>query len=82
MVGEAGMPILEHRRTYAAGSSLAITLPPGWLRYFRIKAGDEVGVAAEDVFTVRPLKQAQSPEHEARPELAATGSLSLPVPGT
>jgi bifunctional DNA-binding transcriptional regulator/antitoxin component of YhaV-PrlF toxin-antitoxin module len=36
------MAWLETRRVYAAGSSLAITLPRGWLNYFGIKARDEL----------------------------------------
>ena len=38
------MPILETRKIYAAGRSLAITLPRGWLAYFGIRAGDTVQI--------------------------------------
>lgn len=48
------MPILEHRRIYAAGRSLAITLPKAWLAYFDIKAGDFVQVVAEKELIIRP----------------------------
>lgn len=36
------MPWLERRRVYKAGSSVAITLPRGWLHYFGIKPRDEL----------------------------------------
>ena len=48
------MPIIEHRRIYAAGHSLAITLPKGWLAYFKIKAGDKVQVVANGDLTISP----------------------------
>ena len=38
------MPILEQRMIYKVGrSSVAITLPPGWLRYFVITANRRSG---------------------------------------
>ncbi len=50
------MPSLETRRIHAAGRSLAITLPPGWLRYFRLKAGDEVQIVANGELSIRPIQ--------------------------
>ena len=50
------MPILEFRRVYAAGRSLAITLPRGWLDYFGIKAGDEVQIVANGKLVIQPTK--------------------------
>ena len=55
------MPLLERRRIYAAGGSLAITLPKGWLAYFGIKAGDEVEIVANGKLVIRP---AVSPKNE------------------
>jgi len=49
------MPLLEKRRIYAAGGSLAVTLPKGWLKYFGIKAGDEVEIVANDNLVIRPV---------------------------
>ena len=48
------MPLLETRRIYAAGRSLAITLPRGWLAYFGPKAGDEVEIVANGKLTINP----------------------------
>jgi bifunctional DNA-binding transcriptional regulator/antitoxin component of YhaV-PrlF toxin-antitoxin module len=52
------MPSLEERMVYRVGaSSLAITLPPGWLRYYGIKPGDKVEVLINDVLTIQPIKK-------------------------
>lgn len=48
------MPIIEYRRVYAAGRSLAITLPRAWLAYFGIKAGDEVQIVGNGELVIRP----------------------------
>jgi bifunctional DNA-binding transcriptional regulator/antitoxin component of YhaV-PrlF toxin-antitoxin module len=48
------MPIFERRRIYAAGHSLAITLPKNWLAYFGLKAGDTVQVIANGEITISP----------------------------
>ena len=57
------MPIIEHRRIYAAGHSLAITLPKGWLAYFNIKAGDKVQVVADQVITISPEQSTEDAEN-------------------
>jgi len=52
------MPILEERMIYRVGkSSLAITLPRGWLKYFGLEPGDEVEITANGELTIRPLKK-------------------------
>jgi antitoxin component of MazEF toxin-antitoxin module len=58
------MPSLENRKIYAAGRSLAITLPKGWLSYFGLKAGDEVQIVANGELVIRPFPRdwAESPE--------------------
>lgn len=56
------MPLLERRRIYAAGGSLAITLPRGWLAYFGIKAGDEVEIVANGKLVIRPTKSGNGPQ--------------------
>lgn len=51
------MPILEERRIYQSGkSSVAITLPRGWVRYLRLQPGDKVEVEADGELIIRPLK--------------------------
>jgi len=57
------MPIIEHRRIYAAGHSLAITLPKGWLAYFNIKAGDKVQVIANGKLTISPERSTEDTEN-------------------
>ena len=56
------MPILEVRRIYKAGGSLALTLPKGWLAYFNIKCGDEVEVEGNGQLTIRPRKKGDKVE--------------------
>ena len=52
------MPILEERMIYRVGkSSLAITLPRGWLKYFGLEPGDKVEITANGELTIRPLKR-------------------------
>jgi antitoxin component of MazEF toxin-antitoxin module len=53
------MPLLENRKIYAAGRSLAITLPRGWLRYLGLKAGDEVEIVANGNLVIRPVQKAE-----------------------
>lgn len=51
------MPILEERMIYKVGkSSLAITLPRGWLRYWGLQPGDKVEIEANGELAIRPLK--------------------------
>lgn len=57
------MAWLERRRIYKAGSSLALTLPRGWLAYFGLKAGDEVEIVANGKLVIRPIR---SPEVEEK----------------
>jgi bifunctional DNA-binding transcriptional regulator/antitoxin component of YhaV-PrlF toxin-antitoxin module len=55
LFGGGYMPQLERRRIYAAGRSLAVTLPQGWLRYLGIKAGDEVEIVTNGDLVIRPV---------------------------
>ena len=60
------MPLLEIRKIHAAGRSLAITLPPGWLRYLGPKAGDQVEVVVDENIVIRPIPTAMRDESEIR----------------
>ena len=52
------MPILVERSLFKTGDSLAVTLPKAWLEYFRLRAGDQVEIVANDELTIR-VKKAQ-----------------------
>ena len=54
------MPLIERRRIYAAGHSLAITLPKWWLAYYGLKAGDSVQFLADGIITVSPSPPVES----------------------
>jgi antitoxin component of MazEF toxin-antitoxin module len=51
------MPLREFRKIHSTGGSLAVTLPPGWLRYFKLMAGDEVEIIANGELLIRPVKR-------------------------
>ncbi|MBA7673720.1 hypothetical protein ES703_81924 [subsurface metagenome] len=54
------MPIIEERRIYQSGkSSFAITLPRGWLKYLKLKAGDKLEVEVNDELILRPIRKAK-----------------------
>jgi len=60
------MPILEERMVYRVGkSSLAITLPQSWLRYFGLKPGDKVEVIGNGELTIRPRKRQENDKAES-----------------
>lgn len=49
------MPHKERRKIIQAGqSSLAVTIPKGWIRYFGLEAGDNVRVVSNDKIIIRP----------------------------
>ena len=55
------MPSLEERKIYKVGkSSLVITLPRGWLKYFGLKAGDSVELTINGDLTIRPCKRQEN----------------------
>jgi len=65
------MPIFEERMIYRVGkSSLAITLPQNWLRYFGLKPGDKVEITANGELTIRPVKR------QSRQQPPAAGAAS------
>jgi len=49
-------PSLSPRKIVSIGSSLAVTLPPDWIRGNDLKAGDRVELLYDEVVRVRPLK--------------------------
>jgi antitoxin component of MazEF toxin-antitoxin module len=57
------MPISEERMIYRVGkSSLAITLPQNWLRYFGLTAGDSVQLTGNGDLIIRPRKRQENAE--------------------
>lgn len=52
------MPISEERMIYRVGkSSLAITLPQNWLRYFGLSAGDTVELTGNGDLKIHPTNR-------------------------
>lgn len=64
------MPTLERRRIYRSGrSSFAITLPPGWVRYFNLTSGDIVELVVDHEIVVKVIGQTDKdlgPDEETR----------------
>ena len=55
------MPILEKRMIYRVGkSSLAITLPQNWLKYFGMTAGDSVQLTGNGDLIIHPIKKTEN----------------------
>jgi antitoxin component of MazEF toxin-antitoxin module len=66
------VPISEERKIYRVGkSSLAITLPRNWLKYFGLIAGDTVEITGDGDLTIHPLKKQKllSPIDAATPNV-------------
>lgn len=60
------MPIFEERMIYRVGkSSLAITLPQNWLKYFGLTAGDTVEITGNGDLTIRPRKRQENDKAES-----------------
>lgn len=67
------MPIMEERMIYRVGkSSLAITLPQNWLKYFGLTAGDTVELIGNGDLTIRPRKRPENGKVR-NPQVAPTG---------
>ena len=45
-------------------NSMMITLPKGWLRFYRLQPGDKVEVITNGELRVRPLKKHSRIDHE------------------
>lgn len=55
------MPIFEERTIYRVGkSSLAITLPQNWLKYFGLGAGDTVEITGNGDLTIHPRNRQEN----------------------
>lgn len=52
------MPTLTVRKLIKFGhDGLVITVPRGWVRFYRLSAGDQLEVIANGELIIRPLKQ-------------------------
>ena len=50
------MPARVGRSVLKTGNSLAVALPPDWLRLFGIKDGDKVDLIHDSVIIIKPKK--------------------------
>ena len=61
------MPIFEERTIYRVGkSSLAITLPQNWLKYFGLGAGDTVEITGNGDLTIHPRNKQENGKAKSR----------------
>ena len=51
------MPTLVERSLFKIGSSLAITLPKLWVRYYELKPGDKLEIISNDGDLVLRVKK-------------------------
>jgi len=49
------VPSIEKRTIIRVGGSLAVTIPPGWLKNKDLKEGDEILVVADNELTINKL---------------------------
>jgi len=49
--------IAEPRRLIRVGNSLAVTLPPRFVEEHNLREGDEVGVVADHILKLIPMKE-------------------------
>lgn len=49
------VPSIEKRTIIRVGGSLAVTIPPGWLKNKDLKEGDEIIVVADNALTINKL---------------------------
>ena len=55
------MPTVTERKVVKFGEKvLVITIPKAWSDYYKIKAGDQLRVVADDVLTVHPPEAGRS----------------------
>jgi len=55
--GVIKIPNIYRRKLLQSGDSICVALPPSWLRYFKLKVGDEVEVVSNNEVTVRVVKK-------------------------
>ena len=51
------MPHKETRKIIRVGNSLAVTIPPAWLRFFNLTEKDEVTVLSDGDIVIKPIKK-------------------------
>ncbi|MDD4986513.1 MAG: AbrB/MazE/SpoVT family DNA-binding domain-containing protein [Dehalococcoidales bacterium] len=51
------MPIPDERSLFKTGESLAVTLPKAWIKYFHLKAGDQVEIVVGEDLAIRAKKR-------------------------
>ena len=53
------IPSTYQRKLLRVGDSIAVSLPPGWLRYYHLKVGDTVEMVSNGdvVVRVKPKKE-------------------------
>ena len=72
------MPIFETRMIYRVGkSSLAITLPPNWLRFFGLTAGDTVEITGNGDLTIRPRNRQENEKANSNRTGATTHKIQV-----
>jgi antitoxin component of MazEF toxin-antitoxin module len=48
------MPVTDRRKVVEVGGSLAVTLPKGWVDFFRLRPGEELGLVVDTPVVVFP----------------------------
>lgn len=51
------MPTLETRKVFSTGSSQAIVIPKGWLKYYKIQNGEELTIISDGDLIIKSPKE-------------------------
>lgn len=62
---DLNMPSIHRRKLLPVGNSIAVVLPPSWLKYYKLKPGDEVVLVVDNEVTVAPLKEKEKGGEES-----------------
>ena len=69
------MPTVTDRKVVKFGEkALVITIPKAWSDYYRVQAGDQLRVVADDVLTVHPPRLDSGGSRAVNEEQAEAGS--------
>jgi antitoxin component of MazEF toxin-antitoxin module len=63
------MPILVKRSLFKTGNSLAVTLPKAWIKYFRLRPGDQVVIMTDGDIVIKAQKQREAESIDFRTDL-------------
>lgn len=59
------MPSVYIRKILRSGDSKVVALPPAWLRYYNLNAGDEVEIISNEDIIIKAIKKVKEKMSDA-----------------